>query len=739
MKKIVLSIFLVGCLYGCQYQPSGSGTASSDELKAQQLLAKMTLDEKIGQMNQVTGSEFLTGPGKADQNTMELIKKGLVGSLLNVTGDANLNHLQHLAVDSSRLGIPLIFGYDVIHGYKTIFPVPLGDAASFDLEAIEMATRVAAIEASAEGLHWTFAPMVDICRDARWGRIMEGAGEDTYWGSLVAQARVKGFQGNDLRDTASVLACAKHFIGYGAAEAGRDYNTVDMSRQVLFNTYMPPFKAAVDAGVGSFMNGFCIFEGVPVTGHPFLVRETLKNNWKFNGFVVSDWNSIGEMINHGVAADAAGAAVLAITAGNDMDMMTFAYQNNLKRLVEEGVVPLAMVDEAVLRILTMKYKLGLFDNPYKGSNRNQDVILSEKHKQLSRESASKSMVLLKNEGVLPLSLKGKKVALIGPLADSQVDMIGTWQAKGNPDDVVTLKATLETSEAASVRTIKGCDITDESTAGFKEAVDAARWADVVILAVGESAPMTGESNSRGNLNLPGIQSQLVAKVKEAGKPVVMVLFTGRPLILTDVVDKADAILVAWLPGTMAGPAITDVLTGAYNPSGKLPVTFPYSLGQVPIYYNHLNTGRPGSQHQAYSSRYIDMPNEPLFAFGYGLSYTQFEFGKPVLSASQMVATDTLIVTIPVSNVGKYDGATVVQLYLRDKVASISRPVKELRGVKRIVLKAGEQQTVEFKISKTELSFYNANLDFVVEPGEFDVMVGSSSRDEDLQKLTFVLK
>jgi len=739
MKNILLAMFVAGCLYSCQYQPAGSNTPSSDELRAQQLLAKMTLDEKIGQMNQVTGSEFLTGPGKADQNTMELIKKGLVGSLLNVTGDANLNHLQHLAVDSSRLGIPLIFGYDVIHGYKTIFPVPLGDAASFDLDAIEMATRVAAIEASAEGLHWTFAPMVDICSDARWGRIMEGAGEDTYWGSLVAKARVKGFQGNDLRDSASVLACAKHFIGYGAAEAGRDYNTVDMSRQVLFNTYMPPFKAAVDAGVGSFMNGFCIFEGVPVTGHPFLVRETLKNSWKFNGFVVSDWNSIGEMINHGVAADAAAAAVLAIKAGNDMDMMTFAYQNNLKRLVEEGVVPLAMVDEAVLRILTMKYKLGLFDNPYKGSNRNQNVILSAKHKQLSRESASKSMVLLKNEGVLPLSLKGKKVALIGPLADSREDMIGSWQAKGNPADVVTLKATLETSDAASVRTIKGCDISDESTAGFKDAVDAARWADVVILAVGESAPMTGESNSRGTLNLPGVQSQLVAKVKEAGKPVVMVLFTGRPLILTDVVDKADAILVAWLPGTMAGPAITDVLTGAYNPSGKLPVTFPYAMGQLPIYYNHLNTGRPGGQHQPYSSRYIDIPNEPLFAFGYGLSYTQFEFGKPVLSASQMVMTDTLTVTIPVSNVGKLDGATVVQLYLRDKVASMERPVKELRGVKRIVLKAGEQQSVEFKISKTELSFYNAKLDFVAEPGEFDVMVGSSSRDEDLQKLTFTLK
>jgi beta-glucosidase len=739
MKNILFGMFVAGCLYSCQYQPAGSNAQSSDELRAQQLLAKMTLDEKIGQMNQVTGSEFLTGPGKADQNTMELIKKGLVGSLLNVTGDANLNHLQHLAVDSSRLGIPLIFGYDVIHGYKTIFPVPLGDAASFDLDAIEMATRVAAIEASAEGLHWTFAPMVDICRDARWGRIMEGAGEDTYWGSLVAKARVKGFQGSDLRDTASVLACAKHFIGYGAAEAGRDYNTVDMSRQVLFNTYMPPFKAAVDAGVGSFMNGFCIFEGVPVTGHPFLVRETLKNNWKYNGFVVSDWNSIGEMINHGVVADNAGAAELAIKAGNDMDMMTFAYQNNLKRLVEEGKVPLSMVDEAVLRILTMKYKLGLFDNPYKGSNRNQNVILSERHKQLSRESASKSMVLLKNEGVLPLSLKGKKVALIGPLADSQADMIGSWQAKGNPADVITLKTSLETSEAVSVKTVKGCDITDENTGGFKDAVDAARWADVVILAVGESAPMTGESNSRGTLNLPGVQSQLVAKVKEAGKPVVMVLFTGRPLILTDVVDKADAILVAWLPGTMAGPAVTDVLTGAYNPSGKLPATFPYALGQLPIYYNHLNTGRPGGQHQPYSSRYIDIPNEPLFAFGYGLSYTQFKYGQPVLSASQMNMADTLIVTIPVSNIGKLDGATVVQLYLRDKVASMERPVKELRGVKRIVLKAGEQQTVQFKISKTELSFYNANLDFVAEPGDFDVMVGSSSRDEDLQKLTFALK
>jgi beta-glucosidase len=704
------------------------------EQKIDSLMKLMTLEEKVGQMVQYNGKGDATGPIKARPGDIEDIKNGWVGSMLGVTGAENTREMQRLVVENSRLKIPLIFGLDVIHGYKTIFPLPLAEAASWDLKAMELSARIAATEASSAGINWTFAPMVDIARDARWGRIMEGAGEDTWYGSLVAAARVRGFQGTNLADANTIVACAKHFAAYGLAEAGREYNTVDVSYRLLNEVYFPPFKAALDAGVGTFMNSFNEIDGVPATGNNYLVNETLNGKWGFKGFVVSDWNSIGEMMIHGIAKDTAEAAEIAVKAGNDMDMETSGYRNYLVRLVKEGKVSEKLVNEAVRRILRIKFKLGLFADPYRycNGNREKQTLLNPVHLKVAREMARKSLVLLKNQGqLLPLKSGLKTIAVIGPLADSKIDMIGNWSAKGEAKDVVTLLDGIKSTvgEGTTVLYEKGCNIRGDSAANFQPALAAASKADVVIMALGEAGMMSGEACSRAYLNIPGNQENLIKEVMKTGKPVVLVLFNGRPLTINWESQNVPAILEAWIPGTQAGNAIADVLFGKFNPSGKLPVTFPYAVGQIPIYYNHKNTGRPLKDYKdKWVSRYIDIPNEPLYPFGFGLSYTSFGYSDLKLSANQMKMGGEIIVSVTVKNSGNYDGEEVVQLYTRDLVGSVTRPVKELKGFKKIMLKKGETKEVSFTIKSSDLAFYTRDMTFKAEPGDFKVFVGTNSVD-----------
>jgi beta-glucosidase len=703
------------------------------EKKIDNLLAQMTVEEKVGQMVQYNGSGDATGPIKARARDIEDLKTGWIGSMLNVTGAENTREMQKLVMENSRMKIPLIFGLDVIHGYKTIFPVPLGEAASWDLDAIEKSARIAATEASAAGQHWTFAPMVDIARDPRWGRIMEGAGEDPYYGSMVAIARVKGFQGSNLSDSNTIVACAKHFAAYGAAEGGRDYNTVDMSERQLNEVYLRPFKAAVDAGVGTFMNSFNEIDGVPATGNQYLVKHTLKEKWGFRGFVVSDWNSIGEMLIHGVAKDSAEMTLLAINGQNDMDMETSAYRNQLVRLVKEGKVKESQLDDAVRRILRIKFKLGLFDNPYKycDTQREKETLLSPEHLKAARDVARKSIVLLKNQNqLLPLSKNIKTLAVIGPLANSQKDMIGNWCAQGDPKDVVTVLEGIRkaVSPFTQVLYAKGCNISDDSTQLFAQAIAMASKADVVIMAVGEGAQMSGEAYSRASIDIPGQQEELIKAIAKTGKPIVVLLMNGRPLTINWVADNIPAILDTWLLGTQAGNAISDVLFGDYNPSGKLPVSFPYAVGQIPVYYNHKNTGRPRLDDSKFVSRYIDIPNEPLYPFGFGLSYTTFTYSDITLSSEQISMKDSLTVSVEVKNTGKYDGEEVVQLYVRDLVGSVTRPVKELKGFTKVMIKAGEAKQVTFTLKSSDLAFYTRDMTFKAEPGEFIVFVGTNSTD-----------
>jgi beta-glucosidase len=704
------------------------------EQKIDSLLKLMTLDEKVGQMVQYNGKGDATGPIKARPGDIEDIKNGWVGSMLGVTGADNTREMQRLVIENSRLKIPLIFGLDVVHGYKTIFPLPLAEAASWDLKAMEQSARIAATEASSAGINWTFAPMVDIARDARWGRIMEGAGEDTWYGSLVAAARVRGFQGTNLADTNTIVACAKHFAAYGLAEAGREYNTVDVSYRLLNEVYFPPFKAALDAGVGTFMNSFNEIDGVPATGNNYLVNETLNGKWGFKGFVVSDWNSIGEMMIHGIAKDTAEAAEIAVKAGNDMDMETSGYRNYLVRLVKEGKVSEKLVNEAVRRILRVKFKLGLFADPYRycSSNREKQTLLNLVHLKAAREMARKSMVLLKNQGqLLPLKPGLKTIAVIGPLADSKIDMIGNWSAKGEAKDVVTLLEGIKSTvgEGTTVLYEKGCNIRGDSATNFQPALAVASKADVVIMALGEAGMMSGEACSRAYLNIPGNQENLIKEVMKTGKPVVLVLFNGRPLTINWESQNVPAILEAWIPGTQAGNAIADVLFGKFNPSGKLPVTFPYAVGQIPIYYNHKNTGRPLNDYKdKWFSRYIDIPNEPLYPFGFGLSYTSFSYSDLKLSADQMKMGGEIIVSVTVKNTGNFDGEEVVQLYTRDLVGSVTRPVKELKGFTKVMLKKGEAKVVTFTIKSSDLAFYTRDMTFKAEPGDFRVFVGTNSVD-----------
>jgi beta-glucosidase len=726
--------------------PAAIAQKKTIDQRVDSVMKLMTLDEKVGQLNQYSSKDEVTGPMSDKGSRKQELIDGKVGSMLNVRGAERTRKVQEQAMQS-RMKIPLIFGQDVIHGYKTTFPIPLAEVASWDLKAIEQGARVAAIEAAASGLHWTFAPMVDIARDPRWGRVMEGAGEDPYLGSLVAKARVKGFQGNGLGNIDEIMACAKHFAAYGAAIGGRDYNSVDMSERTLMEIYLPPFKAAAEAGAATFMNSFNDLNGIPATGNAHLQRDFLKGQWKFKGFVVSDWGSIGEMVDHGFVKDKYEAALAAITAGCDMDMESQSYLPNLPKLVKEGKVPIALVDDAVRRILRKKFELGLFDDPYRFSNveREQAAMNNPQHRAIARSMAEKSIVLLKNEGhVLPLNKSLKKIAVVGPLMKSEDDMLGFWNvAWPDNSDVVSQFEGLQNKLGNNTQLIyaKGCDISDTSRAGFAEAVAAALQSEVVIVSVGEKRDMSGEAKSRSDIHLPGVQEDLIKALYATGKPIVVLINAGRPLVFNWTADNVPAILYTWWLGSEAGNAIANVLFGDYNPSGKLPMTFPRTEGQIPIYYNYLNTGRPAPDNEAptrYRSGYIDLQKSPKYAFGHGLSYTTFSYKDLQVSKSSMSKKDSIVVTCTVTNTGKLAGEEVVQLYIRDMVASLVRPVKELKGFNKIMIQPGESKKVSFTLGKEQLSFYNNKLVWTTEPGEFDVMIGAASNDIKLhQKIMLI--
>jgi beta-glucosidase len=707
--------------------------------KVDSIMQLMTLDEKVGQMNQYSGSWAHTGPITKEGDILDQIKAGRLGSMLNINGVAHTRELQELAMQS-RLKIPMLFGQDVIHGYRTTFPIPLAEAASWDMEAIERAARVAAIEASAAGIHWTFAPMVDIARDPRWGRVMEGAGEDPYLGSMIARARVKGFQGNGLGSLDAVMACAKHFAAYGAAIGGRDYNSVDISERTLWEVYLPPFKAAVDAGAATFMNSFNDINGIPASASSYLQRDILKGKWKFKGFVVSDWGSIGEMIPHGYVKDNYEAAHKAVLAGSDMDMESRSYINNLSKLVKEGKVPLAIIDDAVRRILRKKFELRLFEDPYRFSNaeREQKENNNPQHAQIARDMARKSIVLLKNNNLLPLATTVKTIAVIGPIGKRVRENLGFWSIEF-PDSayIISQWQGLQNKLGSDTRLLyaEGCGIEDSSRAGFAEAVATAQQADVVIMSVGERRDMSGEAKSRANIHLPGVQEELIKAVHATGKPVVVLINAGRPLVFNWVSENVPAILYTWWLGSEAGNAIADVLFGDYNPSAKLPMSFPRAVGQIPIYYNYFNTGRPatGDSDRFYRSAYIDLSIHPQYEFGYGLSYTSYSYSDLRLNDTVMRADGKLNVSCTITNTGRFAGEEIVQLYLRDFVASLVRPVKELKDFKKISLEPGESKTIQFVIDKEKLSFYNQKLDWVAEPGMFELMIGASSSDIRLRK------
>jgi len=692
----------------------------------------MTLEEKLGQLQELDGE----ANGNFRPEHLQMARQGLLGSTLNVRGAQRTNQLQRIAVTESRLKIPLIFGFDVIHGYRTIFPIPLGEAASWDPAAVERAAGIAAAEARAAGVHWTFAPMVDIARDPRWGRIAEGSGEDPYLGSLMARARVRGFQGSDYSARDKVLACAKHWVAYGAAEAGRDYNTTDVSERSLREVYFPPFKAAVDAGVGTFMSAFNDLNGVPSSANPFTLTDVLRGEWKFDGFVVSDYTSVEELIKHGLAADGAEAAREALSAGVDMEMVSRLYNKNAAELIRERKLSQSTIDEAVRRILRIKFRLGLFDRPYADEALERTAIFNSANVAAAREIAGRSMVLLKNDHeVLPLAKNVRSIALIGPLADSRQDMLGSWTGDGKPEDAVTMLQGIKAKVPQTrINYAKGCEINSDNADGFEAALRAARESDVTIIAVGESADMSGEAASRSSLDLPGRQLDLVKAVQATGKPTVVVLMNGRPLTINWLAGNTSAILETWFAGSQAGNAIADVLFGDVNPGGKLPATFPRSVGQVPLYYNHKNTGRPPDAKNKYTSKYLDVDWRPLFPFGYGLSYTQFKITNLQLSAQRIALNGKLLVSVDVENTGKRAGDEVVQLYIRDVAASVTRPVKELKGFKRITLRPGEKKQVEFVLTAQQLGFWNRQMRFTVEPGEFKVMVGPNS--EDLIEATF---
>ncbi|MCS2585006.1 beta-glucosidase BglX [Bacteroides sp. BFG-551] len=723
------------------------------------LMGKMTLQEKIGQLNLPVSGEIVTGQAKSS-DVAGKIRKGQVGGLFNVKGVDNIREVQKIAVEQSRLKIPLLFGMDVIHGYETVFPIPLALSCSWDMEAIKESARIAAKESSADGICWTFSPMVDICRDPRWGRMSEGGGEDPYLGSEISVAMVKGYQGDDLTDKNTIMACVKHFALYGAPEAGRDYNTVDMSHLSMFNNYFPPYKAAIDAGVGSVMTSFNVVDGIPATGNKWLMTDVLRDRWGFDGFVVTDYTAISEMIAHGMG-DLQQVSAMSLSAGTDMDMVADGFLTTPEKSLKEGKVTMAEIDKACRRILEAKYKLGLFDDPYKycdASRVKRDIFTAE-NRAVARKIATETFVLLKNENnLLPLQRKGK-IALVGPLANTKANMPGTWSVAAAFDKYNSLYDSMKQSLAGKVEvlyakgsnlmydaqreaeaTMFGREMRDPRSAQelLDEALNIASQADVIVAAVGESSEMSGESSSRTNLEMPDAQRDLLIALKKTGKPIVLVYFAGRSTVMTWEQENFPAILNVWFGGSEAADAICDVVFGDVSPSGKLTTTFPKNVGQIPLYYNHLNTGRPleaGKWFTKFRSNYLDIDNEPLYPFGYGLSYTTFRYGDLQLSNNSMNENGKITASVTVTNTGNYDADEVVQMYIRDMVGSVARPVKELKGFERIHLKKGESRTVSFDITAEQLKFYNSALNWVCEPGEFEVMVGGNSRDVQTKKFS----
>ena len=749
MKKYCIILIVILTLNGCQTNTNNIKSKTDIiNMKVDSLLNIMTLDEKIGQMNQYNGFWDVTGPSpkKGDAKyKYDNLRKGLVGSMLNIRGVKDITAVQKIAVEETRLGIPLIIGNDVIHGYKTLSPIPLAEAASWDLKEIENSARIAALEASAAGTNWTFAPMVDISRDARWGRVMEGAGEDPYLGSLIAAARVRGFQGNDLSKHNTIAATAKHFAGYGFSESGRDYNTVDISKNTLYNIVFPPFIASLDAGVRTFMNGFNELDGIPATGNAFLQRDVLKEEWGFDGFVISDWGSISEMIAHGYAKDGIHATEIAIKAGSDMDMESHLYINKLKSLVDSNTVDVKLIDDAVSRILRVKFELGLFDDPYKylDVDREKEVIYHPDNHKGVLEMARKSIVLLKNENqLLPLKKENQTIALIGALANDNNSPLGNWRTNSDDNTAITVFEGMKAYPKNKLIYRKGADvnlndngvvkfhekvkINENDKSGFNAARNAARISDVVVMVLGEDGFQSGEGRSRTKIDLPGVQQELLEEIYKVNQNIVLVLMNGRPLNINWADKNVPSIVEAWQLGTQTGNAVAQVLYGDYNPSGKLPMSFPRNVGQIPIYYNYKNTGRPGPKNEVFWSHYNDEVNSPLYPFGYGLSYTTFEYSKMDISNKILEKDSSIKVSIEIKNTGKLKGKEVVQMYIKDRFASVTRPVRELKGFELVELNPGETKIVSFEISESLLKFYSAKEVWESESGFFDVFIGTDS-------------
>ena len=733
-KNLLYAVVLAASLMGCS-QPQDKNTEI--ENKVETLLHKMTLEEKLGQMNQLSPWDF--------EELAARIRKGEVGSILNVVNPEEINKIQKIAVEESRLGIPILVARDVIHGYKTIFPIPLGQAATFNPEIAEQGARVAAIEASADGIRWTFAPMIDVSRDPRWGRIAESCGEDPYLNAVMGTAMIKGYQGDSLNDPTAIAACAKHFVAYGAAEGGRDYNSTFIPERMLRNVYLPPFKAAADAGCATFMTSFNDNDGVPSTANSFVLKDVLRKEWKYDGMVVTDWASALEMVNHGFCTDGKDAAEKSVNAGVDMEMVSETFIQNLKQSIAENKVSIETIDNAVRNILRLKFRLGLFDNPYVATP--QTVKYAEKHLQTAKTAAEQSVILLKNENqTLPFTDKIKTLAVIGPMADAPYEQMGTWVFDGEKEHTQTPLTAIKKMYGDKVKVLfeKGLDYSrDKNTAGIARAISAARQADAVVVFVGEESILSGEAHSLANLNLQGAQSQLIKELAATGKPVVTVVMAGRQLVIADEVKVSDAMLYSFHPGTMGGPAIADILFGKVNPSGKTPVTFPRMSGQVPIYYAQHKTGRPanptemlideipveaGQTSVGCRSFYLDAGNSPLFPFGYGLSYTTFEYSNLSLASDKLTAQDTLSISFTLKNTGKYNGTEVVQLYVQDKVGSVTRPVKELKRFQRVTLKAGESIQVSLSLPVSELAFWGYDMNYTVEPGDFRLWVGTNSAE-----------
>jgi beta-glucosidase len=759
MKKQITALFLGFSILSTAQQPAIDKKMNT---YINALMAKMTIEEKIGQLNLVTPGGGVATGAVVSKGVEEKIVKGQVGGLFGITGVDKIKQAQDLAISKSRLKIPLLFGSDIIHGYKTTFPIPLALSCSWDMAMIERTARLAAIEASADGLNWAFSPMVDIARDPRWGRIAEGSGEDPYLGSQIATAMVNGYQNGDLSKDNTILACVKHFALYGAADGGRDYNTVDMSRVRMYNEYLPPYKAAIDANVATVMSSFNVIDGIPASGNKWLLTQLLRKEWNFKGMVVSDYTSVNEMINHGMG-DLQEVSALALNAGLDMDMVGEGFLTTLKKSLEQKKTTIQQIETACRRILEAKYKLGLFDDPYRYCNNERAVkeVLTQDKRVAAREFATHSFVLLKNKAqVLPLKKTGT-IALVGPLADNKSNMLGTWAVSGNPGTAIPVLQGLKEvgGNGLNILYAKGANISDDLAFAKKinvfgtrididkrsekemidEAVEVANKADIVVAVIGEASEMTGESSSRASLDIPENQIALIKALKKTGKPLVLVIMSGRPLTLNQEKELGDAILFTWHAGHEAGNAIADVLFGQYNPSGKLTTSFPRNVGQIPIYYNHLNTGRPngGDAFNKFRSNYLDVENSPLFPFGYGLSYTTFAYSDVTLNSNTLTSNGSISVSVTVTNTGNYDGEEVVQLYIRDLVGSIARPVKELKGFQKIKLKKGEQKTVSFTISSNDLKFYNSDLKYVAEPGKFTLFIGGNSDDTKSKDFTLL--